>query len=139
MPTLNQVRTRIDSFVSEKWPTIVARQENFRTNRGRYWQGLLTHSQIPEHTSSTWGEALADKLSENPSDQFENWSAVFPEWVAELLPCAVQCDTYDGPQGQGWTLTVWGFHNGDLWTRTVNVGPETSRARPWARVQPDAG
>jgi hypothetical protein len=136
LPTLTQVRDTIDTFVTNRWPTIVARQENFRTNRGRYWQGLFTHTLAPAWTSAADGSSLGDRLSEGPGDQFSTWLNVFPEWATELLPARVRIDVYDGPDGQGWVVTVEATHNGNLWRRVVNVGPESYRAQPWTQVVP---
>jgi hypothetical protein len=138
MPTLNQIRTAIDNFVDNRWPTIVARQENYRTNQGRYWQGLKTHLVAPAHTSSTDGSKVGDLLDQSPDDQgeFSTWLNVFPEWLSDLLPALIKVDVYDGPQGQGWTLTVEATHNGNLWRRVVNVGPESYRAKAWTQVVP---
>lgn len=135
MPTLTQIRNAIDNFVTNKWPTIVARQENFRANRGTYWQGLATHTSCPSHSNSTDDSKLGDRLNETPSDQFATWLNVFPEWVTELLPACVKVDVYDGPQGQGWVLTVEAIHNGTLWRRSQNVGPESHRTQGWHQVQ----
>lgn len=134
MPTLNQMRNAIDAFVTNKWPTIVARQENYRTNRGVYWQGLRTHLVEPAHTSSTDGSKLADQLNAGPSDAFSTWANVFPEWLSELLPACVWVDTYGGPDGQGWVFNVLATHNGTRWHRAVNVGPESYRAVAWHQV-----
>lgn len=138
MPTLNQMRTAINNWVDGKWSTIVARQENFRTNRGRYWQGLKTHLVPPAHTNSKDDSKVGDRLNESPDDQgaFSTWLNVFPEWLTELLPASVQVDVYEGTQGHGWTLTVEATHNGDLWRRVVNVGPESHRAQAWHKVPP---
>ena len=138
MPTLNQMRNAIDNFVTNKWSTIVARQENFRTNRGRYWQGLPTHLVCPAHSNSTDGSKTGDRLGESPDDQgqFSTWLNVFPEWLTELLPACVRVDTYDGPQGQGWVLTVEATHNGRLYRRSQNVGPESFRTQGWHEVPP---
>lgn len=83
MPTLNQIRTKVDNWLANKWPTIVARQQNYFTNTGRYWQGLRTHSVNPTHASGPdTGNTLADRLDVQPDDQgpFGAWSNVFPEW-----------------------------------------------------------
>lgn len=135
MPTLNQMRNMIDNFVTNKWSTIVARQENFRANRGRYWQGLATHSACPAHASNSDGSKVGDRLNEGPGDQFSTWLNVFPEWLSELLPACVRVDVYDGPEGQGWVLTVEAMHNGTLYRRSQNVGPESHRTKAWHTVQ----
>jgi hypothetical protein len=134
VPTLNQVRNAIDNWVTNRWATVVARQENYRANKGRYWQGLRTHLVPPAHANNTDGSRVGDNLNANPTDQFESWLAVFPEWLTELLPACVRVDVYDGPSGQGWVLIVEATHNGNLWRRRVNVGPETSHALPWTQV-----
>jgi hypothetical protein len=139
MPTLNQMRNAIDTFVTNKWPTIVARQENYRTNRGRYWQGLRTHATDPAHTSSTDGSRLADQLNQAPEDAFQNWANVFPEWVSELLPACVWVDSYNSTAGMGWVLNVRATHNGIIWQRSVNVGPESGRTSGWRQVPPPPG
>lgn len=134
MPTLNQVRNAVDNFVTNRWATVVARQENFRTNRGRYWQGLRTHTNCPAWSNAVDGSAAGDLLGTHPTDQFEDWLAVFPEWLAELLPACLQVTAYDGPAGQGWVLAVEVMHNGNKYRRVVNVGPETFRAHGWTAV-----
>jgi hypothetical protein len=131
MATLAQLRTRVDAWLEDKWPTVVARQQNFFANRGRYWQGLITHSLIPAHTNAVDGDAIADRLNQSPTDQFENWVAVFPEWVIENLPCALKCDTYDGPQGKGYCATIFIRYAGTLYSRSRNVGPESYRTEAW--------
>lgn len=134
MPTLAQVRATVDNWVDTRWPTVVARQETFFANRGRYWQGLITHSTIPTHTTTVDGSSLADRLNSGPTDQNSTWANVFPEWLTDLFPAAVWVDSYKGPLGYGWTLNVLARYNGNLWRRIVNVGPETWRSMPWEQV-----
>ena len=132
MATLTQLRTRVDAWLADKWPTIVARQQNYFANRGTYWQGLRTHTIDPAHTNGADGDSIADRLAVHPTDQFSNWLNVFPEWDGVAIPCTVQCGTYGGPQGQGWVATIWIRFNGTLYTRSQNVGPESYRTQPWS-------
>jgi hypothetical protein len=134
MPTLNQVRTKVDAWLADKWPTVVARQQNYFANRGQYWQGLRTHSAVPAFTNSQDGDAAADQLNAQPTDAFSNWSNVFPEWDGLPIPCALQIDVYDGLEGKGWVATVWVRYNGVLYTRSQNVGPESWRSQAWTVV-----
>lgn len=139
MATLNQTRNAIDTFISNNWATIVARQENFRTNRGHYWQGVRTHTVTPTHTNSTDGSSEPDRLDDSPSDDlFAKWSAAFPEWAGTKLGACLKVDTYDGPLGVGWALTIEVIHNGNLYRRCLNVGPETNRAYGWQLITPPA-
>lgn len=131
MATLTQLRTRVDNWLAAHWPTFTARQENYKTNRGNYWQGLLTHTIVPEHTNAADGDSIADRISIHPTDQFEDWLTAFPEWDGVNIPAAVKCDVYDGPQGKGYCATLYIRHNGILYSRARNVGPESERTYGW--------
>jgi hypothetical protein len=136
MPTLADVRTRVDNWLAGKWPTIVARQDNFYTNRGRYWQGVKTHTfnAIPRHMPAAYHDSAPDQLVFNVNDAFDNWKAAFPEWDGVAIAACLSVDVYDGPNGKGWCATVWAFFNGKLYSRSHNVGPESWRTKAWAAV-----
>lgn len=136
MATLAQLRTRVNTFLSNHWPTFVARQENYFQNRGRYWQGLLTHTIVPNHTNAAEGDSIADRLRINPTDQFEDWIAAFPEWDGVSIPAALKCDVYDGPRGKGYCVTLYIYYNGTLYSRAQNVGPESERTYDWRAEEP---
>lgn len=131
MATLNQVRNRVDAWLADKWPTVVARQQNYFANRGEYWQGTKTHTIVPAHTNSLDGDSLADRLASGPSDAYSTWANVFPEWAGTLIPAALQIDVYGGPQGKGWVATIFVRFNGTLYSRSQNVGPESHRTEAW--------
>lgn len=135
MATLAQLRTRVDAWLADKWPTIVARQQNYFANRGTYWQGLRTHTITPTHTNGADGDSVPDRLASNPTDQFSNWLNVFPEWNGVPIPCCIWCDTYGGPDGQGWIASIEIIHNGTKYARSQNVGPESWRTEGWHVVQ----
>lgn len=133
--TLAQARQKVDDWLALKWPDIVARQQNYFANRGQYWQGLKTHTVVPEYTNSADGDAIADNLNAKPNDVFSNWSTAFPDWVNAPLPCAVKCDVYLDPvDGWGWVATVYVRYNGTLYSRSRNVGPQAWRTQAWAVV-----
>lgn len=139
MPTLNQIRTKVDNWLANKWPTIVARQQNYFTNTGRYWQGLRSHAVCPAHTGGAdTGDTAPDRLDDQPDDQgaFSAWSNVFPEWVSELLPACIWIDVYDSPQGKGWVGNVEVTYDGTVYRRSQNVGPESHRTQGWHQVPP---
>jgi hypothetical protein len=132
MATLQQVRTRVDAFLANIWPTIVARQQNYFANTGRYWQGLRTHTIVPAHTNSTDGDAVSDKLDESPlANRFSTWRNAFPEWDGLPIPAAFEVQIYGGPGGQGWFATIWVRYNGVLYSRSQNVGPEDHLTKAW--------
>ena len=130
--TLAQARQKVDDWLADKWPIIAERQNNYFLNRGVYCQGLRTHTIIPAYTSGADGDSVADQLNANPTDQFSNWSNVFPEWEGVAIPCALKCDVYDSPEGKGWVATVYVRYNGVVYKRSRNVGPESFRTKAWA-------
>jgi hypothetical protein len=79
MPTLNQIRTRVDDWLQARWPTLRDRQEAYFAQHGRYWQGLRTHLGNVEHSTTTTSDAIADNLGSAPSDQQATWMDRYPE------------------------------------------------------------
>lgn len=140
MPTLGQIRTKVDNWLAARWPTIVARQQNYFSNTGNYWQGLRTHTVCPSHTNGADdGDTEADRLNDQPDDQgeFGAWANVFPEWVSELLPACVWIDVYDSPQGKGWVANIEVTYGGVKYARSQNVGPLSERTKGWHEVVED--
>jgi hypothetical protein len=136
MPTLGTLRTQIDTFLSNNLATFSARQENFRANRGRYWQALKTHTTPPSYTNASGSGAVPDNIDSNPVDAFESWRAAFPQWADVELPCQFRVETYDGPSGMGWVVIIAVIHNGTEYRRAINVGPEPDRDRAWHAIVP---
>lgn len=138
MPTLAQVRTRVDDWLTARWDNIVARQETYFVNHGVYWQGLITHTVVPAHTTLLFGDSLADRLLVTPTDQRgANWLQALTglNLNIELFPAALICDSYEGPAGNGFALTVLAYHNGTLYGRTQGYGPQASQfTRAWRVV-----
>lgn len=124
-----EARTKINNWLTARWPTVVARQDAHFALYGRYFQGLITHTALPADGE----DALPDLLNRAPHYQTETW-LVFNALTALPIPCAVTIDAYHGPQGQGWVATVRGRLNGITWERSQNVGPETWRTESWHQV-----
>lgn len=135
MANLVQLRDRVDTWLADKWPTVVARQENYRTNRGVYWQGLKTHTITPVHTNGSDGDSIPDQLNASPTDQFSNWSTVFPEWDGVPIPCSLAVDVYSSPEGEGWVATLEVVFNGVTYSRSQNVGPLSNLTKAWHEVE----
>lgn len=128
MPTLNQIRNQVDSELGPLWQAILSRQETYFAAHGRYWQGIRTHNDLPAHDTNTTDEKPA--VDSAPTDQVEKWSDFLPE-ILTNQKFALQCDVYDGPQGQGFVGTIWFKHNGNIYARSQNHGPETWRTQGW--------
>lgn len=137
MATLIQLRNRVDAWIDARLPAVQAMQEAFRASHGRYWQGLKTHSKPPEHTTAEDVDADPDGLDEKPTDEQETWRTSFPALASIKFPASLTCDTYSGPGGHGYVLTVRVSHNGKTYSRAINVGPETDRSYGWRLEEPD--
>ena len=127
--TLAQIKNAIENFRATHGPKIVARQNAYAAaHGGRYWQGILTPSTTPYD-----GASVTADYSRRPTDQLERWSDIFV--AADVLPAnipgQISVDVYDGPAGKGWTVTLVGTKAGIRYSRTWNVGPETSREQDW--------
>jgi hypothetical protein len=131
MPTLRQVQTKVDDWLTNNWSSLVARQQNFYANRNNYWQATSTHSTPPSFASNRQGDAPPDQLDTNPTDEFENWRTAFPQWDGVDIPCSLQIDIYQGDAGKGWVLHITFKYDEVIYRKSVNVGPEPSRERDW--------
>lgn len=138
--TLATARLKVDTWLTNIWPTITVRQDAYAANhKGRYWQGLLScagTNTIPNFTAASDGDATQDNLASKPYYEAESIADIFPELVGINLPAAFQCDQYVGPLGAGYTVTVWVRFNGVIYTRSKTVGPEKWRDADWARWEP---
>lgn len=135
--TLASARLKVDTWLTNTWPTITAKQDTYYANNGRYWQGLLSctgTNTIPNFTAASDGDAQADNLSSKPHYQAESIADVFPALVGINLPAAFLCDQYRGPLGDGYVVTCFVKFNGVLYSRSKNHGPENWRDQQWSQV-----
>jgi hypothetical protein len=128
MPLPDALRIRLEDVVDALKTKVVSRQNTYFAVHGRYWQGARILSVTPDGT-----ETAVDG-TRKPSDQNENWSDFLGVDLPATLPVALRIDTYDGPQGKGYTVTAEVTYNAKTWARTWNVGPETWRAVAWHQI-----
>jgi hypothetical protein len=116
----------IDAQVEVFAPMLETYQDDYFAANGTYFQALASHSSPPE------GDANPDGLPSHPTDQAE---ALADLWDYAGLPASVnwsfRVDTYDGPDGPGYVLTVGCSHGNDHWQRSINYGPESYRTVDW--------
>lgn len=137
--TLASARLKVDTWLTNQWPTITARQDTYLAGHGRYWQGLLTctgTNTIPNFTAASDGDNVQGNLESKPHYEAESIADIFPELVGMNLPAAFLCDQYVGPFGAGYTITVWVRFNGVIYTRSKTVGAEKWRDSDWAVWNP---
>lgn len=137
--TLASTRLKVDTWLTNQWPTVTGRQATYFAANGRYWQGLLScagTNAIPNFTGASDGDATADNMDSKPDYEAESIADVFPALVGISLPAAFLCDQYVGPLGAGYVITVFVRFNGTIYTRSKTVGPENWRDSAWAVWNP---
>ena len=122
--------TRIHTLATALLADFATRQETYRTNRGRYWQGIRTPVVVPL-TPAT----VAPNLTLRPTDQAESWAdagVVLPAQVE----VSIQVDVYQAPGGHGFVVCVFiRMSATETWMRCYNVGPETWRTHDWQQIR----
>ena len=124
MSILAALDTRLAAFL----PTIIERQEQYRSANGHYFQGLRTHAQPP----SDGIDIAPDQVDRKPTDQLYAWSDVGP--LPSQMGSSLSIDVYDGPSGKGYVVRLEVDINGTVWQRRWNVGPETWRSHNWREL-----
>lgn len=113
--------------IDQVWRSILLKEYQYREmTGGSYFQGLRTHSKIPENGVA----AMPDNWFVTPEDLFYRWQDIKIMAVGEL-PWALQIDVYDGPTGKGFIAKFLIGLNGIIYARDLNEGPEVWREQPW--------
>lgn len=125
-PVFNGIDVVIDSYL----PRIANYQGAYVLGHGRYFQGLWSHGDAPDEAGQP---GPPDRLTARPTDQLEGFGALWNDIHVGQgnLPFRFRVDTYDGPGGKGYVVTVQVRRLGELYERVVNVGPEGWRESGW--------
>jgi hypothetical protein len=123
--TKQQIFQYIDDAIAIRWESITAKQEYFYQARGLFFQGLLTHTELPKDGA----EVPPDNAEAKPHYQNESWLD-----MGELPPAmaaALRCDTYQSPNGAGYVITAEVEIDGTVYEKAINVGCEEYRSFNW--------
>ena len=131
MPNLNQVRTKVDNWLTAKWPILRDKEIAYYGAHGVYWQGLWSHTALPLHDSTVDGDVEPDGLSSKPTDQAEAWLDFWAALLGIKLTAAIRVDVYAGPLGDGFAATVAVKFKDKIYLRAKNFGPENYRTYDW--------
>lgn len=136
--TLASTRLKVDTWLTNIWPTITSKQDTYLSTHGRYWQGHLafTLANIPNFTGAQDGDAIPDNLNSRPHYQSETIADLFPTLVGNTIPAAFLCTQYLGPHGPGYCVTIFVKFNGTVYTRSRNVGFDAWRTQDWSVYTP---
>ena len=128
-PTLAQ----IDRAIAQRWDSFVAWQENYRAANGVYFQGLHSHrGSVPRSDRTDAPTGLDDRPTDQNRPLRDFWSGNMPDRTA----FALVINTYRGPQGDGWSVTIETVDGGVTMRRVLQYGPEAWREQPWAAAVP---
>lgn len=121
------VLNTVDAHLAQLWPIAKNKQDNYFESHGHYFQGLITHTNIPNGLPAALDNALA-----HPTDQQDSWSTFLGAQLPATMIYAIKVDVYDGPAGEGWVATLYILIQGQVWSRAGAVGPEAAqRAYDW--------
>ena len=101
-------------------------QNNYIQTHPHYWQGLITHSVIPDGSIET----DADLLNKKTEYQTESW---INEGINNVKTSyALEIHQYTAPQGKGYQIFFWRNNAGQLQNKSIGYGPEaTERTFDW--------
>ena len=125
-----QTADKADAATGNRLQAALTMQADYQRQHGKFWQGLRTQAEPPKD-----GQPGEPDFKRKPTDQADDWETT---GAKNLLPpglnTSLAVDTYDGPQGQGWVLSMQFESEGKQYMRGINVGPETYRTHDWVEV-----
>lgn len=125
-PELVAIDADLVGFTAE----INSLQVDYVVANGVFYQMLPTHADIP-----IAGAPVAwDNLYSHPTD-IELIALAFLGYVPEK-DYRLSIDVYEADMGQGYVLQVQTDVAGQTWQRSINVGSETWREKPWFVLSP---
>lgn len=134
--SLATLRNRINAFLADRWPALVARQDAYYATHGRYWQGKWTHNAAVDNSDES-SDAVPDALDDSPTDQRVSWRDRFGGALDAIpFPARLKIDVYESPRGHGWVATVQVLHRRTIYERSQGVGPDAATyTRDWHTVE----
>lgn len=132
------LQTKADAQLEALWPEIEAQEIEYFAAHGIHWQGLATHSAVPENGQ----DVLPDVGDLAPHDQPVPWPASL---VASPVTITTTVDVYDGPDGKGYVLTATcqttppqvPVEAASVFSRALATGPDAAAwTHDWQAVPP---
>ena len=115
-------------YLNDIYTQVAGRQAAYLASNGHYWQGLATHTLVPE-------TAKALKTDRPLHDQEETWDD-----MNFTLPASkrfsVKVDVYEAPAGHGFVVTISTRSGQDICKKAKNFGPDTRREHDWICAVP---
>lgn len=132
-PSLPAELDYMDAQLAVFLPRLEIYQADYIADNGIYFQALQSVAIAPD------GLAQADDITSHPTDQA---AALIEMWNYTGLPVelawTVRVDTYNGPKGLGYVVTVQTRDlAGLIWEKCVAYGPEFQRGYNWFEIVPE--
>lgn len=131
---LNDITTKIDAWYSDFEKEIVAKQDAFFKERKRFWQGLSTHSEVPDQRDTADVGTTADRI-DVATTEGDKWSLFTDLLASAPIPASVTCNAYKGPKGEGYEIVLFFKYEGLTYTKVINYGPEEHRNKDWIEAK----
>lgn len=118
-----------DAQIAVFLPRLDDFQYQYHVTNGRYYQALTSHASAPDVPT------VPDGIAVSPTDQPETLAYLWQyAGLPDALAWSLRVDTYSGPQGDGYVLSVETVVSGGTWKRSVNFGPDAWRGADWYLV-----
>jgi len=130
MANVQEILDQIDNGIASYIPVITQLQEQYFSQNGRYWQGLFTHASPPSNDNT----AAPDQLEQSPTDQDFSWNDIASGIIPEQMLSRIRIDSYKSAGGHGFVIIAEKIINGETYSKSYNMGPESGRATEWAVV-----
>lgn len=127
--TRQEICDTIDARLTATIGQITAAQTAYKNANGKYAQILDTHTAPPEDGV----EVAPDRLDTKPHYQQQTARQLAGPLLRASQLSSLKIDQYRTPDNEfGFVVTLTTKINGEIWTRAVNVGPETWRNKNWS-------
>ena len=133
--SLQTVKDKINTWVSDRWLTLVVRENAHFDEFGHYFQGLPTHAALVEQTDALTGDSTPDAALSSPTDQEWTWKGLIATIESMKLPARLRIDVYEAPEGRGWFATLEVLYKANVYSRTHSGAGPINHDIPWHKVE----
>jgi hypothetical protein len=132
-------KNQVDAWVGARLPAFRVKQEKWKTDKGEYFQGLISHSVRPADDAETAPDQMGP--ANHPTDRLAAWDDLLnygtPPHInlPASFPAALIFNVYEGPQGWGWECRSEFDYAGLRYSKVWNTGPETGRESDWVESE----
>ena len=109
--------TDIDLMLDANRSAFRSAQIEHLTQYGRYWQGPVTHDEVPVSPTHADNQDIAVAQSG------VTWRGMLPGLAEAPLPFSAVCDEYQSTSGRGYLMTITTVMDDVTWVLKIDYGP----------------